>query len=882
MWPEIQSLLHEPAVLGLGLGLFGLLWVSTAALLSVLFPPRPRGASRRAIHHAPSPVSTDLPKVPSLSSREISLSLVRQRFDGAYFDLLKRVESLEKHAPSSSGMTVDAQRLDEKTNRLWNEIEVLRGSLEKAHSWGQVRGGLEGRIDELTRKAQGLLAVLESTAPSSSPVESHSAAERLQYKSLMEDSRRQQVEFRRQKEFFVGERERRYAEAAQELQALKQALQQTSGPSSAPEWERSAVEKRLAELERQRLEFQTERESAPPFPFTDVREGNEQLRVRRESEKKALQEERERHQKRLTRLESRLAAWKRAWEARLGTEKDSWSEKLSALLDEKNKVEALLKREKEQREEEARNLRVEEDGLRVEQERFQKQEVEPWRLEQAERRRAWDGLRSESQTLEREIQSLQEQKAYEQERFGKAMGDVLRSVRDQQTHWKSAWRNLQQDGAGEIQRSAEELSRLQKDRETEKASQGESLAARRKAWDESEKGWQRQKFEWEARTAEEKQQWARKLADASDAASELRKRREAVAGVLEEERRESALRLSERRDWAEKRFRTLQEALRQIQERAHAHLARLKEEKDAVRAVLEQERAGLRETVSRWEKDFQAKHAEVEAAHRQAEKERDDFVSEVTAEEEGLRREMARLQESVDALEKQAASFRAKNERRMRHRKERYEKLLLGLEQRTDQERVSAEARLAQGRMGLESLENRLARRRERLDRIRRRRQEGLQAVFEEAQNTLEVVRQHYWFETRSWLERLTQSRAQRQALEEKKAQLKEAPETILEELRAKDKETAERYGQEKARLLKEAEDYWNGFLEKSSNHQRAMRDALSALANFDNDLSRQEAAAQEFLATVKNQLAQLKDLRQKFGSTAKDSQIPISGSSVA
>jgi hypothetical protein len=137
------------------------------------------------------------------------------------------------------------------------------------------------------------------------------------------------------------------------------------------------------------------------------------------------------------------------------------------------------------------------------------------------------------------------------------------------------------------------------------------------------------------------------------------------------------------------------------------------------------------------------------------------------------------------------------------------------------------------------------------------------------------VAQQGHWREKREWSLRLDEIRRQRLALEDAKARADHGFDPGLYE--ARKRELEEGFEAEKARLAREAEEHWKSFLEKSAANQEGMRKAMAELENAGRDLDSQEAAANDLVATVKNQIAHLKALQERFKVRVQRSDASIS-----
>jgi hypothetical protein len=185
--------------------------------------------------------------------------------------------------------------------------------------------------------------------------------------------------------------------------------------------------------------------------------------------------------------------------------------------------------------------------------------------------------------------------------------------------------------------------------------------------------------------------------------------------------------------------------------------------------------------------------------------------------------------------------------------------------------------------MGLESLRRRIDERRARLEKARRRRGEELQSLFARAQSALEAALQGHRLGAQAWMEKLAALRAKQEALRGTQAELWGAPARLPEEQKARERELEVFYEQEKARVLREADDYWRAFQEKSAANRAALEKTLAELQASEEDLDRQEARFDAFLAAIKTQSLQLAALRDYFKSgPAREDRDVLPGASVA
>ncbi len=910
---EFILLFEHPLILGVGLLAFGVLWLLGAAGLSLLWPS---ASARRASPSSPDPLLPSVKPLPPLPPGEKPLSLLRRRADGLFQDLFKRVESLEQSPSLSADAPVAF--FDRRLQGLKGDMEDLRRALGRSVLWDSAATQLGGRVEKLSQAADAVLRTLTPEAPEDRPAAAvpvvpppapkspepavapavpaqapaRSGAEAVAppvpplaalppdpAPGVMEQARREREDFLRQREALKDQAAEKDRES-RTAQTLQQAIADVAAQAEKAAAERRDLDQAFESLARERQSMEEERAALPPLQWRESQNAAAAADVERH--RAALEREQARRQQRLERRRSRLERWRQGWKVHLIEQRRSLEKELAELRRRNQDLQSLRDKAAAESEAGLKALSLAREKLQRDREKFEREVAAPWQQERARWEERRVSLEETGTGLEKELRALQERRVQEEARFQEDAAAEKRAVREQGVRWREELAALRADFSQQIARASEEAAQARLSLETEQAAWKKTEQERRAALERDLAAAEAEKGDFQRRSAAEQVQWAQTLSQAAAQAAELHQAREALRAAVEQDLAHYARRRAELRAWAEGRFRTLETFLERTRQDQAGKLEVLQREKAGVQAALRSERERFRREGEALESAFNAKRAELETLRTSAEKDHAAFLERSRQEERDRQAELEKLRASVASLEKELAALRAGNERRLKRHQERFERALLNLQQKADQQKVSGEARLAQDKMALESLNRRVAARQARLDKALQRRREQIQQLLEEAHGTLELVRQGHWRENHAWSERLADLRRQEEAAGRQEAFLREGPQMAAQELRDEEKDLARRAEEEKTRLLKAAEDYWKSFLEKSADNEAALRKAHACLQSLESDLDRQEAAAHEFLAGAKNLVALLQDLRRKFKPRDGEARQSFSNPSVA
>lgn len=852
-----------PVSIGLVLAAFGICWILVAALVSLFWP------------------ASDSPAVAPATE---PLEDVRRRVDRLTGELALRLKLLEtgpKPQPAEPPKT--AFVFDQKLSFLKAEVEGLRRSLAATVFWDTARTDLTGRLDEMTRRAEGLLQTSEraearpapapgeavsfadiykasTTPPAAAPAPSWQddlrdflADVRRERGQIMERQKEGALEFRRRRDELVSEADRLKADASR-----------TGAEAARLQEGRETLAQEAARLAARQEALRREQASAPPAdPAEPAAEANRRLRAGLEAERAAMEAQRAARDRREKVLRRRLERWRRGWERRLAESGSAIETELNAMTAANAAAREALARQRAETDAAVAALEKERARLETERASFQTEVEEPWRLARSESERRLAGLKDENVLLEREVRTLEEKRREEQAGFERNWAAEKRAVREKQSQWKQDLQIRRLEGERQRSLAAAEAEAARRDLERERASAARQLEERRLDLARAEESAERARAAFEDQAMAEKERLNAALGEAGARLREARESHEKLKAAFEEETRKRAALRAEHREWARRRMENLGTVLETVQKDASLRLADVREERAALQKILLQEREKFVSAQRALDEDFETKRRALENARRVSEAGHAAFVAGATADEQEGRRGAAELTRAVEEMEKKVAEYRLQTERRVQKQRESYEAVLLRMEQRISQDQVAAESRLAQEKLTLESFTRRVAGRQTRVEKALARRRTALDQLYEEARLSLELVQQGQWREKREWSLRLDEIRKQQAALEEARARSAEGMDPQLYDKRKR--ELTEAFEAEKSRLTKEAEDYWKSFLEKSAANQDGLRGAMAALEGAGKDLESQEAAANEIVAAVKNQIAHLKALQDRF-----------------
>ncbi|HRY28568.1 MAG TPA: hypothetical protein P5079_00875 [Elusimicrobiota bacterium] len=863
---EINALLHNPLMLGVGLAGFGLLWFAVAAVISIVLPGG--GGSEDEVPVRTLPVST----VPSPDLRKI-----RFRMDDLYGYLQLRIAELEKEGPSAV-VPPEVRQFNQRVERLKADVEEIRRSLGTKVLWGAASSHLKDRVEDVARRAETMLS--PDPAPAAVPAPSFGPVAAEVEKFL--------ADVRKEREGFL-ERERSADRAsavskeslARESAQLRESLEKAGAKAEALKVEEEQLVRERDRREQMEKEIESQRGTDPLLEkLRQLEAENARRKAAAAAQEEAAHRQRMRYRQRMDRLSARLVRWRTGWEARLGAHGNVLKSEEQKLQQETARLRAEWDLARRASEENFRRLEDERARAQLDKVHFEADVKGVWLQEKAEREKRLEGLEREKSLLEGNIEAVQKQQVEEKERFAEALAAQRRAAREQQARWKEQLTAIQSAAARQSTLAAEEVQKVREAMEYERQAVEKDLETQRALLNKETAEWTANKSQFENMAAEQRRALEERLAATSGHIKELQEEHGRLRAELDGQTREYALRREDQRRWAEQRFRTLNALLENTRKELSARLEKLREEKSVLASSLEKERRRYQETLSDQTAASQVRQAELRAQRQSAEQSHAEALSRLKADEEKRRAELSEMERTLSSLEKKLTAFRQDSARRLRQQRDRYERLLLVMEQKASQEKVTGEARHAQEKLALESLEKRVANRRARLEKVLDRRRTELERLFVEAEGALEVVRQGHFQEARAWSAQLEELQRQRQSLEAKRAGLEKAlgPEALEQQL----KDLSDRFEAEKARLAREGEEYGRASQEKSAAHHEAMQKAFHALEEAGEDLHRQETAAVDFLAAVQKHVSHLQSLRDYFRQRENRMQRPSSSSSVA
>ncbi len=634
-------------------------------------------------------------------------------------------------------------------------------------------------------------------------------------------------------------------------------------------------------LHQRKQEFEALKErltnSRPPVPDTAP------FAAQKQQETEWLESEQSRRRKKEKNMNRRLASWRAAWSDLLNTENQRAESKLSHLQEDLRGLEARVQAQQLKKDEALKKLQQGREKLQQEERKFQTQVKEPWEREQAQIKAHIEALAQKRAALEQEVQALQGQRRQEQALFTQSMANARLEAKQKQSQWKTQVHDLQRRTENKAVQLSSQISQNKVDYEKQKRSIEETLEEQYQALSREVAELESRKAAFVSQAEGEKAHWSQTLSGVESQVSNAQNVKEAVEKALHDEMQEQAKQVSERQSWAEHRFQTMTALLQKTRQATADRFNDLRQERNALKTALEKERHLFQSQQDKMRLEYQAKHMDLAQSLHQAENEHAGHVVKAQSQEQSLRVQLAKLEQSIQTLEKKTAVFKEKSAQAFHRRRQRYDNILLKMEQKAEKEQTSADNRLAQGRMALESLTQRIAQRRVRLKKIQERRLQEFQQHFEQAQATAETVRQAYTKEAGAWADKLASLRLRRENMQKKINWLKGEPKRISQAYEDKEQQEAKKFEIEKSRFLQETQDYWQRYEEETAWRQDLIRQSFQTLQKLDADLSQQEAAARQYLEAITAQVARLCHLRDYFkNSPQKSSEQPLAKTSAA